>query len=201
MSSVETRVLSAGRDEDRLAVRIVGDAALIVVADGAGGVAGGRRAAEAICARIVDGKSIAQTDWPAVLARLDLVLSADPKCGESTAVVAFISAGKLRGASVGDSEAWLVHDDGRVECLTEHQRRKPLLGSGQARPVAFEAELSAARLLVATDGLFKYARHAELLAAARDHSLETAADGLVRAARLPNGGLQDDVALALLRST
>jgi hypothetical protein len=47
------------------------------------------------------------------------------------------------GASVGDSSAWLISPAGEVTDLTAQQRRRPLLGSGEALPVQFEAELGA----------------------------------------------------------
>jgi hypothetical protein len=96
---------------------------------------------------------------------------------------------------VGDSEAWLI-EDGVV--LTEGQQRKPLLGTGAAKPVAFEAKL-AGTLLVASDGLFKYARKADILAHARLERLDDAIHALTDAVRLPSGQLQDDVAIVACR--
>jgi PPM family protein phosphatase len=42
--------------------------------------------------------------------------------------------------------------------MTTNQRRRPLLGTGEALPVQFEAERRGGRVLLASDGLFKYVR-------------------------------------------
>ena len=60
--------------------------------------------------------------------------------GQTTGVVAFVrSDGSISGASVGDSVAWLISPAGELTDLTAYQRRKPLLGSGEALPVVFDA--------------------------------------------------------------
>ncbi len=56
-------------------------------------------------------------------------VEADATAGEAAAVVALVTKGMIVGASVGDSEAWLLARGGVVR-LTSNQRRKPLLGSG-----------------------------------------------------------------------
>ena len=83
------------------------------------------------------------------------------------------------GASVGDSGAWLIGRDG-WEDLTEGQVRKPLLGSGVAEAVGF-ASAFGGTLLVATDGLLKYAAASRLVSLARNGELETVAAELVDA--------------------
>lgn len=55
-------------------------------------------------------------------------------------------------------------------------------------------------LLVASDGLWRYARLAELVDACAVDDLDRAASRLVARVRLPSGALQDDVALALVRA-
>ena len=54
-------------------------------------------------------------------------------------------------------------------------------------------------MLVATDGLVKYAPAARICAAARDKSLHAAAGKLVDLVRLKSGALPDDVGVALCR--
>lgn len=91
--------------------------------------------------------------------------------------------------------------------LTGRQRRKPLLGSGAAVPVGFSATWTAGfsttwtpgTLLIATDGLFKYAPARRVAEIARGADLAAAAEALVEQVRLPSGGLQDDVAVVLCR--
>jgi serine/threonine protein phosphatase PrpC len=99
---------------------------------------------------------------------------------------------------VGDSVAWAITGDGRID-LTCNQQRKPLLGSGAARPVAFSAAPLAGTLLLGSDGLAKYARSDDIAAIARGNDLTTVARELVNLVRLPSGSLQDDVAICLVR--
>ena len=77
--------------------------------------------------------------------------------------------------------------------------RKPLLGSGEAVPVAFEAVLGDATLLLATDGLLKYAHRDRITALARGPDLEVAVHALTNLPRLRSGALPDDVAVILCR--
>jgi hypothetical protein len=82
--------------------------------------------------------------------------------------------------------------------LTQHQFRKPLVGNGEAYPVPFGPVAVEGRLLVASDGLFKFAPRAELARRALEGPLEEAVHGLIDSVRLRSGGLQDDVAVALV---
>ena len=83
-----------------------------------------------------------------------MLASLDPTLpGETTTVLLIVDGNRLYGASVGDSEAWML---GTANLrLTASQQRKPLLGSGAASPVPFSAVLDGV-LLLASDGLFKY---------------------------------------------
>ena len=79
-------------------------------------------------------------------------------------------------------------------------RRKPYLGYGAAWPEPFNAELRDGTLLLASDGLWKYAdldRIADIVRSTEP--LDAVARRLVDAARLPNGTLQDDITVALCR--
>lgn len=190
--------------EDRLAVHHRAGGLVVVVADGAGGISGGGAAAEralAIVARALGQPGIepfASATWTQVLAGADLEIEEDPTCGETTAVVIAVSAGGLAGASVGDSGAWGIHEDGHDD-LTAGQHRKRRLGSGRALPVTFERPALRGTLLVATDGLLAYARPADMHRIAQEEDLEAAAQALVQLVRLPSGQFVDDVALVLLR--
>jgi serine/threonine protein phosphatase PrpC len=108
-----------------------------------------------------------------------------------------VSGSVVFGASVGDSGAWMIGPKGIVD-LTRHQLRKPLIGNGEALPVAFGPSFIEGRLLVATDGLFKYASRAELAKRALDGPLDDAVRSLIDSVRLRSGGLPDDVAVALV---
>ena len=82
--------------------------------------------------------------------------------------------------------------------MTVNQRRRPLLGTGEALPVLFEAERRGGRVLLASDGLFKYATGERIRALAMNGSVAQAAEALARSVRLPSGALQDDVAVVLV---
>jgi hypothetical protein len=131
---------------------------------------------------------------------MDLALVKAGHGGLSTAVVAEVLDGQVVGASVGDSCAWLV-SSGEVSDLTERQVRKPLLGSGAAEPVAFGPVPLRGRLLVGTDGLFKYASRSRLASLTAEGSPEAAAAALVEAVRLKSGQFQDDVGVVVCEET
>ncbi len=191
--------------EDRVDVLEHEGALVAVVADGAGGLSGGARAAELLVELVRESVASSTVDprraetWTELLARVDLFLEADPVAGETTAVVVAITEDQVVGASCGDSGAWVIHPDGGIDDLTIHQHRRLRVGSGRARPVAFSRPLFAGTLLVATDGLFNYARPEKIAAVALQEDLDGAARELVQLVRLPGGGLQDDVGVVTVR--
>jgi serine/threonine protein phosphatase PrpC len=177
--------------QDRAVVIPRADGLVVALADGAGGASNGALAAQAVVDVAVRGD-------PA-----DVILACDEhlrNVGLTTAIIVHVRADAVSGASVGDSAAWLI--DGEVIDLTEHQRRKPLVGGGCV-PVAFRSErpLGTATLLVASDGLFSYAAAADIARVVRaGRDLRETADALVELVRLPSGGLQDDVTIVLCRA-
>lgn len=118
--------------------------------------------------------------------------------GEAAAAVVAVTPEGVFGASVGDARALIVHGRTIVE-LTSKQTRKPLLGSGLAVIVPFIYKAEGGTLLVATDGLFDYAKPEAVVSAMLDEDLDSIPAKLVDLARLPSGGLWDDVGLALCR--
>jgi serine/threonine protein phosphatase PrpC len=193
-------VQASGEGQDRVEVLRLEDATVLVVADGSGGMSGGAQAAEDALQEVSGAarqrKSIERVSWLAVLERADDALSRGP--GQCAIVTTAILGGRIFGASVGDCEAWLISEDS-VEELTASQVHKPLLGTGEAVPVAFEAALGDATLLLATDGLFKYAHRDRVTALARGPDLEEAVYALTNLPRLRSGALPDDVAVILCR--
>jgi hypothetical protein len=117
--------------------------------------------------------------------------------GESTAIVVDIHDGFVSGASVGDSIAWIVSKDGKIDDLTCNQVRKPLLGHGEACPTDFGPVALSGRLLLATDGLWKYLDRSRIAALCSRGSASEAAESLVAGVRLRSGALQDDVAIVV----
>ena len=185
--------------QDRALAAGVPGGYLVAVADGAGGTGNGAAAAERLITGLAKLAGVAaSTDWfGAILELDDDLLLHRPGC-QTTGVVAYVTAGRIVGASVGDSSARLISWAGEMTYLTAHQRRRPLLGSGEAVPVVFEADFGDGRLLLASDGLFKYASAERICALAMQGSVAEAADALANCVRLPSGGLQDDVAVVIV---
>ncbi|HEY5945738.1 MAG TPA: SpoIIE family protein phosphatase [Kofleriaceae bacterium] len=187
-----------GEGQDRAAVFEREDGGLaIALADGAGGTSHGDIAAQAVLdtVHVLAGSD---ADWSVILHALDR----DTKRmmgGQTTAIVVVLGDSAIRGASVGDSEAWLVHADQRIEALTANQTRKPLLGSGAQLTPTTAVELGDATLLIASDGLFRFAKQIDIAQAVCSADLDTAAEQLVDLVRTDAGNVLDDVSIVLAR--
>jgi serine/threonine protein phosphatase PrpC len=199
MHSFETASITVPyrkRCEDRVAVIGDGDRVVIAVADGAGGSGAGEQAAEAVIREITASVSLAhdQESCCRLLAQIDCRIGD----GESTAVVVAVSPDGIFGASVGDSKAWLIQD-GELTDLTVGQVRKPLLGSGSARPVGFAHGPLQGLLIVATDGFCNYVKQPALLREIYWIDFEVLPCKLVEMVRLRSGELWDDVGIVVCR--
>ena len=166
---------------------------LLVLADGAGGTSGGAAAADAVLAAALTFFPNSCQDCVRFLQDIDRRLTT---IGQSTAIVLLLTDSEVLGASVGDSSAWLVGSR-IVTDLTQHQKSKPLLGSGDAVPIGFGPLPLAGRVLLGSDGLFKYVSHDRISALATSLSFADLAAGLVDAARLRSGALRDDIAVVV----
>lgn len=200
----EVRVEPGGAScQDRAAVLEVGQVHLAVVADAAGEMGGARGATEAVVRGLErlhpSHREAGEPDyWCSALREIDRQIAADPAAGETTAVVVACAGQALVGASVGDSEAHLYTADSFTD-LTRGQRRRPYLGSGAAHPVAFGPHAFAGTLVVASDGLFKYATAQEIWDAGRGARLSDVAETLAALPRLASGGRPDDLAVVVVR--
>ena len=191
---------ASGREsQDVVVVFTVEDGLLVVVADGAGGISGGRAAAEAVVGAVralVAAGGHLDPDRPVRhLRSVDdgLVTRA---AGETTAVVVVVTNAGVLGASVGDSEAWIVTATG-IDDLTAAQDRGRL-GSGRADPKVLQRAFRGGKLVVGTDGLFKYLPREVIAEIARAQDPQAAGDEMVRRVRLPSGTLVDDVAVIVV---
>lgn len=183
-----------GEGQDRVSVSSTRDRVVIALADGAGGTAGGERAANAVIEAVAAAQS---DDWISILTELEL----DPDRlgpGQTTAVVATVTRDGIRGASAGDSGAWVIRG-GAIEDLTRGQQRKPLIGDHSVALPFQGGPLAGGTLLVASDGLFRYAPADAIARVAAGPDLAAAVRELAALVRLPSGELPDDVAVVLCR--
>jgi len=192
----------ARRGQDRAEVVEHRDGLIVILADGAGGTSGGAEAADtvmlwarAFADRTGDIRSASK--WAELLAKVDQQLQLNN--GQTTAVIVALFDDGIVGASVGDSAAWIIKPGGGYIDLTSAQVHKPLIGAGGAQAVPFEHAQIEGALLVASDGLVKYAPPAQICSAASDPEISSAAKRMVDLTRLKSGALWDDVAVVLCR--
>jgi len=174
---------------------------VVVLADGAGNSVTAGAAARTVVDVVA---AVPCEDWASVdehrLLRLfreldERLVQLDK--GESTGVVCLLRGEEIIGASVGDSGAWVITDSEYVD-LTAQQRRKPLLGSGAAMPVVFRHNWANGKILVASDGLIKYADPFKIIDLIRREPVYPGfGKEVLRLVRMPSGGYQDDVSFAL----
>ncbi len=203
LESAVSVAAAQGSGQDRAAVFEHQGVLVAVLADGAGGSGGGARAASTVVERVaavVTSRAwlLDAQSWSRLL--LDCDAQLEREGGQSTAVIVASDGVRLVGVSVGDSQAWVV-DPRSDDQLTDGQPRKPLLGGGCGVPRQFAYELGpASSVLLASDGLLNFAPRERILAAVRaPTSAQICCAELVQAARLPGGGLTDDVSVVVLR--
>lgn len=184
------------RNEDRIA--ILGDdiRTIVVVADGAGGVGSGAAAAASVIREIEhEYEDVHSADqWSTLLKQIDCRISD----GQSTAVVVDLRPNGIAGSSVGDCQAWVI-SNGEIDELTRNQRRKPLLGTGDAEPISFAHTPLHGYLLVGSDGFFNYAKRDQILATIARTEFVAIAQRCVDLVRLPSGDLWDDTSIIAVR--
>jgi serine/threonine protein phosphatase PrpC len=187
--------------EDRAEVFERGDDLVIVVADGAGGIRGGALASGVLvetARAVAENRTLDVHDaglWTVLLKEADGTLAAK-MAGETTGVVVVVGPQGLTGVSVGDSEAWIVTARS-IDDLTRSQERLRL-GSGRATPVTFQRRSLDGVLLVATDGLFKYASPGPIASTVRAGEVSRTPERLADLVQLPSGGFQDDVGIVVV---
>lgn len=140
-----------------------------------------------------------QQTWGKLLQLVDETVSADPIAGFTTFVGLCVSRDRIVGVLSGDSAALLVTDNRAVE-LTAGQRKNPPVGSGTATATTFDVTpIVPSRLLLMTDGVWKYVGWERAIDTARKQSGPEVISTLQHAARLPGSGrFQDDFTLVLV---
>ena len=205
MFQVAQLTASAGKQgQDRVAVIRRASDIVAALADGAGGTSGGAEAADTLLlwAQAYADRAADLTDpaqWGELLYRIDQQIASAN--GQTTGVIVALTDHGLTGASVGDSASWIIADDPAAgyDDLTANQAHKPLLGTGAAKPVTFDRAMTNGTILIASDGLVKYAPPRRICEVARGPDLDQAARQLVDLVRLRSGALPDDVGVVLIR--
>lgn len=190
--------------EDRATIVSVEGGVVLAVADGVGGQSHGGAAAEYAIGRVTEfagsGDISDPRRWYALVKAIDHELLTADNLGQTTLAAVALLERAVVGVSVGDSGALLIRAEGHYD-LTEAQQRKPYLGSG-AEPVPFALPLpSEGTLVVATDGLWKYAPVEQILGDALNPDLDITVQQIARRACLPSGKYPDDIAVLLCRFT
>jgi len=181
--------------QDRAEILDIAGQRIFVIADGAGGISGGTEAAEWLMKRVREVGSLKDSrECCRLLDEIDQKLNQSADCGETTGIIVVAGDTRLFGASVGDSAAWFFFFDGKEE-LTRGQTRKPLLGSGASLPHSFVRALANGILVIATDGLWKYANLDLIEQRVRNSPADVLASQLAELARLRSGGFPDDIAI------
>jgi serine/threonine protein phosphatase PrpC len=175
---------------------------VVVLADGGGGMRGGEAASDSLVAVVkarVDDRAFALEQlqpWIDLFHATDTAIAAKGPC-DTTGVVVVLGPRGVFGVSAGDSEAWIVTPT-RVDNLTVGQRTRERLGSNRVTATSFERVRLNGVLLIATDGLFRFASPDVIARIARAHPVAVAAERLVDLVRLRSGGVADDVAVVLV---
>jgi serine/threonine protein phosphatase PrpC len=200
MQHAHSVVSADGAGQDRIKILAQGNRLIIAIADGAGGRSGGSEAAEFAVSMMTEQSAnlFSQSDCESLLRAADAAIAADRSAGETTAVIVVVSHSELFGASVGDSGAWIVNRT-EIDDLTAGQIRKPFLGTGTAHPVGFTRKSCSGTLLVATDGLLKYAAREKIARIIHATPMQDSPSSLVQLVRLCSGSTPDDVAVGLCR--
>jgi serine/threonine protein phosphatase PrpC len=136
--------------------------------------------------------------WVALFRETDAGLAAN-SAGETTGVVVVFGPRGLVGVSTGDSEAWLVAPT-QIDNLTVGQHTEERLGTRRTTPTPFQrAALHDEAVVVASDGLFKFAARDVIARVVRTQAIGLAAKNLVELVKLRSGKVAEDVAVVLVR--
>jgi serine/threonine protein phosphatase PrpC len=188
--------------QDRVKFFWNGSNLILVLADGAGGLSGGAKAAEFVVENVkgrINSAIANSVQLCALLATLDREMSANGTFGETTCVITVLNEEGIIGASVGDSGA-LIFSKNEIKDLTRSQVRKPLLGSGQANPVGFTHGQLNGILLIASDGLLKYTSREKIAETIDSFGFDEAANKLISLVRYQSGAVPDDISILLVSS-
>ena len=197
---IHASAFACGRrnSEDRGAVFEDERSLVVVVADGAGGMRGGATASDALVGAVRSSEWDIDSTWASIFRATDENLAAH-LAGETTGVAVALTAVELVGVSAGDGQRGV----GRRRDLDRRTDERPgeaRLGSGRAVPTPFRRARLDGTLVVATDGLFKYASADRIVAVVNGSPFADVARALTELVRLPSGSFQDDVGVVVVRA-
>jgi serine/threonine protein phosphatase PrpC len=181
---------------------------LRALADRQGGRSGGREAAQMAAQSALlylTGQTpdalVEPYEWLIAAEKADDAVCRDAEAGFTALVLCGVTAAGVCGVSCGDSAA-VFWDGNKSLILTEEQRKKPPVGSGGANLTPFVVEAAALwRLLLMSDGVWKYAGWAAVESALKDLSGQHLLLHLRDVVKQRNGGiLPDDFTAVLLES-
>jgi hypothetical protein len=137
--------------------------------------------------------------WPTLLGHADQTIDADRAAGFTTLIGLCVTDTGVYGASCGDSAALALCGADPPRELTRHQFKNPPAGSGEASFVSFALALAFPwKVLVMSDGVWKYAGWQRIVEAARRESGDALLAALQAATRLPGSGrFPDDFTVVL----
>lgn len=183
------------------------DCLLAFLADGQGGRAGARWAAELACRTALQAASASSrrqlgssSSWQSILQHADHAVANDARAGFTTLIGLCVLDEFAYGASCGDSAVLVVNERKADAVLTSRQVKNPPVGSGAAEFVSFSAQLCVPWVLLAmSDGVWKYVGWEHLVKVSRrevgPHLIRSMQDH----ARLPGSGqFQDDFTLVVI---
>lgn len=194
---VDTFTDSPGVNQDRFVVTHVAGGMLVVMCDGAGNSVAAGRAAGAVVREIVarhEHMSLAVLERH--VSTMDAGLARARPWAETTCVALWVTEHEVYGVSTGDSEAWWVGPEDEVELTRDQPRGR--LGGGNARVQSFRRLREGGRIVIGTDGFFKYASQDRWVQLARTQPTENLSRRLVTLARLPSGRLHDDATVVVV---
>jgi serine/threonine protein phosphatase PrpC len=195
---IETAFGSVIENQDRGAIIETSFGLVLIVADGMGGLGGGKAVAASTMAVGLVREAANELHDPksclALLQRMDKAVDEDKIAGETTCALAIVTESAVHGASVGDSGVWVINESGFIN-LTVRQSRMPLIGSGLADPIPFyHTRTGKEFVLLATDGLLKYTSPERIMTTCRESAPPAEiVRHLIELVRYKSGALPDDV--------
>jgi hypothetical protein len=125
--STEMEDAQPGHGAERIVNIRLPTRSVLVLVDGAGGVAGGTAAAETVCkAAFAYDDWHKMSGWPRWLAHADRVMTRSRVGPAAVVAIEIADDGFITGASVGDCEAWAFFSSTKYYTPTSTSLRRPL---------------------------------------------------------------------------